>query len=68
VGFPPLSLALGAITLGLSVYALATDDSPETEQAVNDLLTASAPAIAAFNFSLSDASLIVFTIPTSVLP
>ncbi|VVM22823.1 Alkaline phosphatase (EC [uncultured Gammaproteobacteria bacterium] len=40
VGFPPLSLALGAITLGLSVYALATDDSPETEQAVNDLLTA----------------------------
>jgi hypothetical protein len=26
VGFPPLSLALGAITLGLSVYALATDE------------------------------------------
>jgi hypothetical protein len=28
----------------------------------------SAPAIAAFNFSLSDASLIVFAIPTSILP
>jgi hypothetical protein len=37
---PATALVANALSVGLSMYALATDDSPETEQAVNDLLTA----------------------------
>jgi hypothetical protein len=36
---PVSALAVGTFALGLSVYALATDDSPEVKEKIGDLLT-----------------------------
>jgi hypothetical protein len=38
VGFPPISLALGTLAVGLSVYALASGDDEQISQAVDKML------------------------------